>query len=206
VLINTEVKTMAAIGRPREFDREAALQAAMLVFWRKGFLATSMNDLCEAMAIGSPSLYAAFGSKERLYLEAVDYYAKNVRPVVWDRLAESGTARECVQNFLLASARCLPDSGTGPFSCMVTLGGLGEEAPGAVLDALKNVRHEGWQMLRSRLETAVAEGELPKSTDIDALSRFYLSVMQGIAIQARDGAKQSELEGLAEMAMAAWPA
>jgi AcrR family transcriptional regulator len=62
---------MAVIGRPRRFDRDAALEAAMFLFWRKGFAATSMNDLCDAMSIGSPSLYAAFGSKEALYLEAV---------------------------------------------------------------------------------------------------------------------------------------
>ena len=65
---------MAVIGRPREFDRDAALEAAMLLFWRKGFAMTSMNDLCAAMGIRSPSLYAAFGSKEDLYLEAFDRY------------------------------------------------------------------------------------------------------------------------------------
>ena len=62
---------MAAIGRPREFDRDAALEAAMLLFWRKGFAATSMNDLCEAMGLRSPSLFAPFGSREALDLEAV---------------------------------------------------------------------------------------------------------------------------------------
>jgi AcrR family transcriptional regulator len=62
---------MTVIGRPREFDRKAALEAAMLLFWRKGFAATSMNDLCDVMGVRSPSLYAAFGSKEALYFEAI---------------------------------------------------------------------------------------------------------------------------------------
>src|ERR1700733_6957952 len=84
---------MAVIGRPREFDRDAALEAAMLLFWRKGFAMTSMNDLCEAMGIRSPSLYAAFGDKEALYLQAVDHYVRTVGPPVWDRLAGGGTAR-----------------------------------------------------------------------------------------------------------------
>src|ERR1700733_184874 len=84
---------VAVIGRPREFDRDAALQEAMLVFWRKGFTATSMNDLCDAMRIRSPSLYAAFGSKEALFLEAVDRYANVMGPQVWGRLAEGATAR-----------------------------------------------------------------------------------------------------------------
>ena len=70
---------MAIIGRPREFDRGAALEAAMLLFWRKGFAMTSMNDLCEVMGIRSPSLYAAFGSKEGLYLEALETLRPNRR-------------------------------------------------------------------------------------------------------------------------------
>ena len=79
---------MAAMGRPREFDRDAALEAAMFLFWRKGFATTSMNDLCGAMGVGSPSLYAAFGSKEALYLEAVEYYVRTQGPPVWEKLAE----------------------------------------------------------------------------------------------------------------------
>src|SRR5580692_10899227 len=93
VLIITEGVFMAIIGRPREFDRAAALEAAMLLFWRKGFAMTSMSDLCEAMGIRSPSLYAAFASKEALYLEALDHYVRTVGPPVWDRLAEGATAR-----------------------------------------------------------------------------------------------------------------
>src|SRR6202044_797387 len=96
VLLVTERATkglvMAVIGRPREFDREAALHAAMLVFWRKGFAATSMNDLCDAMDIRSPSLYAAFGSKEALYLEAMEHYVHTVGPTIWATLRGSGGA------------------------------------------------------------------------------------------------------------------
>ena len=71
---------MAVIGRPEGFDRDAALEAAMVLFWRKGFAATSMNDLCDAMGVRSPSLYAAFGSKEALYLEAIEHYVRDYRP------------------------------------------------------------------------------------------------------------------------------
>ena len=85
---------MANIGRPREFDRGAALEAAMLAFWRKGFAATSMTDLCDAMGVRSPSLYAAFGGKEALYLEAVEHYVETFGPPIWDGLAEGATARD----------------------------------------------------------------------------------------------------------------
>jgi AcrR family transcriptional regulator len=196
---------MAVMGRPRAFDRDVALEAAMLVFWRKGFSAASMNDLCDAMGIRSPSLYAAFGSKEALYLEAIDHYVGTIGPPVWDQLEEGATARAGVENLLLAGTESLPQSVSTPAGCMALLGGVSDEWPAPIADAVRTVRLEMLGHLRSRLEAAVAEGELPPSTDIERLSRFYLSVFQGMAIQARDGATAAELKGLVEAAMAAWP-
>jgi AcrR family transcriptional regulator len=196
---------MAIIGRPREFDREAALQAAMLVFWRKGFAAASMNDLCDAMGIRSPSLYAAFGSKEALYLQAVEHYVRTVGPTVWDKLTAAPTARAGVEKMLWAATETLPESGEIPSGCMAVLGAVGDEWPAAVADSVKLVRAEMLGNLHSRLEMAVTDGELPASTDIDRLSRFYLSVFQGMALQARDGATSAELKGVAASAMLAWP-
>jgi AcrR family transcriptional regulator len=196
---------MAAIGRPRGFDRDAALEAAMLLFWRKGFAATSMSDLCDAMGISSPSLYAAFGSKEALYLEAVEYYARTIGPPVWDKLAEGATARAGIENLLIAWTESLPKSRATPAGCMALLAAVGDEWPATIVRVVKKVRLEMQGTLRSRLETAVAKGELPASTDIDGLSRFYLSVFQGMAVQAKDGATSAELRAVAAAAMAAWP-
>ena len=177
----------------------------MLVFWRKGFAAASMNDLCEAMGIRSPSLYAAFGSKEALYLEAIQHYVRTVVPPVWNKLAEGATARAGIEELLLAGAEGLPESGATPAGCMAILAAVGEEWPVAIADVTRKVRLELLGLLRSRLETAVAKGELPVSTDVDRLGRLYLSIFQGMAIQARDGATVAQLRGLAEAAMAAWP-
>ena len=192
------------LGRPREFDREAALAAAMLLFWRKGFAETSMNDLCEAMGIRSPSLYAAFGSKEALYLEAFEHYVKTVGPTIWNKLA-APTARDGVEKMLLAATDILPESGATPGGCMAALGAVADEWPAAVADMVREVRVEMLGHLRSRLQTAVTAGELPAATNIDRLSRFYLSVYQGMAIQARDGATAIDLKGIAASAMLAWP-
>ena len=205
VLLITERTLMAVIGRPREFDRDAALEAAMLLFWRKGFAVTSMNDLCDAMGVRSPSLYAAFGSKEELYLEAIEHYVQTQGPPVWGKLAEGATARAGIENLLIAGTESLPKSRAIPAGCMATLAAVGDEWPAAIARVIKKVRLEMLGMLRSRLETAVAKGELPASTDIDGLSRFYLSVFQGMAIQAQDGATRAELRGVATAAMAAWP-
>jgi AcrR family transcriptional regulator len=196
---------MAITGRPREFDRDAALEAAMLLFWRKGFAATSMNDLCDAMGVRSPSLYAAFGSKEELYLEAMEHYVQIQGPPVWGKLAEAATARAGIENLLIAGTESLPKSRATPAGCMATLAAVGDEWPAPIARTVRKGRLEMLGMLRARLETAVAEGELPASTDIDGLSRFYLSVFQGMAVQAQDGATQAELRGVVEAAMAVWP-
>jgi AcrR family transcriptional regulator len=177
----------------------------MLLFWRKGYEAASMNDLCDAMGVRSPSLYAAFGSKEALYLEAVEYYARTIGPPVWDKLAEGATARAGIKNLLIAWTESLPKSRATPAGCMAMLAAVGDEWPAGITRVVKKVRLEVLGALRSRLENAVAEGELPASTDIDGLSRFYLSVYQGMAVQAKDGATQAELGAVAAAAMAAWP-
>jgi AcrR family transcriptional regulator len=196
---------MTVIGRPREFDRNAALEAATFVFWRKGFAAASMNDLCDAMGVRSPSLYAAFGSKEALYLEAVEHYVQTQGPPIWGRLAEGLTARAGIENLLMAASEILPKSRATPAGCMAALAAVGDEWQAAIARVVRKVRLEMLGTLRRRLETAVASGELPASTDVDGLSRFYLSTYQGMAIQARDGATRAELRGIATAAMAAWP-
>jgi AcrR family transcriptional regulator len=196
---------MPPVGRPREFDREAALHAAMLVFWQKGFLATSMTDLCEAMGIRSPSLYAAFGSKEELYVEAVERYNSAADSLIWDHIADGQTARDGVRSVLLAAAAVLPGGEGVPSGCMVHLA-AGHECPDTISAAVKRARSGGLKVLRSGIKRAVTSGELPRSTNVDRLSRFFLSVVQGMAIQARDGATRAELAGMAEVAMAAWPA
>lgn len=192
-------------GRPREFDRDAALQAAMLLFWRKGFAAASMNDLCEAMEIRSPSLYAAFGSKEALYLEAIQHYVEVVGPHVWGPLAKSGTARTGVRELLRAGAQTLPESTVMPAGCMAMLAAVGDEWPSPLVETARSIRGSMLESLRLRISRAIDAGELPASTDVESLSRFYLSVMQGMAIQARDGATAAQLEIVADAAMAAWP-
>src|ERR1700745_4334915 len=157
---------MTVIGRPRGFDRDAALKAAMFLFWRKGFAATSMNDLCDAMGISSPSLYAAFGSKEALYLEAVEHYVRTQGPPVWDKLAEGTTARAGIENLLIAWTESLPKSRATPAGCMALLAAVGDEWPAAIVRVVKKVRLEMLGTLRSRLGAAVGRGGMPPSTDL----------------------------------------
>ena len=118
-------------GRPRAFDRAAALEKAMLLFWRKGYEATSISDLTEAMGIGSPSLYAAFGPKEALYAEALRHYRETFDPPVWDSLESAGSVRDAIERYLMdAAAGLAPGPGARPTGCMVTLSSVScEEHP-----------------------------------------------------------------------------
>ncbi|WP_191059787.1 TetR/AcrR family transcriptional regulator [Geminicoccus harenae] len=194
-------------GRPRAFDREAALAKATRLFWLKGYEATSIADLTEAMGIGSPSLYAAFDSKEALYLEALRYYADHYSELVWGRYDAAATARQAVECLLLDSAAALTNTCDGnPPGCMVTLSSVDGEGH-AELDArMRRARAAMLDRLEARLDQAVAEGELPASTDVQALARFVQTVQSGMSILARDGAGRGELEAVAGIAMLGWDA
>ena len=195
---------MAERGRPRSFDRQAALERAMEVFWDRGYQAASMTDLTEAMGINSPSLYAAFGSKEALYREAVEHFAATESDEILAPLRNAPTAREALEGYLIASAWTFTRPGRPP-GCMVVLSavnavGVGEETS----RILREMRAGSITVIEERLQGAVNEGELPASLDRHAVASYYVTVQQGMSIQARDGAARATLEAIAQGAMAAW--
>ncbi|NEJ23522.1 TetR family transcriptional regulator [Rhizobium leguminosarum] len=192
-------------GRPRAFDREAALAQATRLFWIKGFEATSISDLTEAMGIGSPSLYAAFGSKEALYAEALRHYRDNNEALVWAGFFSAGTARDAVRSFLMDSAAALTGCVVDiPRGCMVALSSVGSEGHVELGELVRAARAVTLDRLKARLNQAISEGEIPVSTDVHALARFVQTVQNGMSIPARDGATRGELEAVAELAMLGW--
>ena len=195
---------MADRGRPRSFDRDAALARAMEVFWVKGYEGAAISDLTAAMGIGSPSLYAAFGSKEALFAEAVELYGRTEGPEIWDPIQQAPTAREAFAAYLSATARAFSRPGKPP-GCMVVLSALhAGNASASVCEALRRNRGESQQGLKARLDQAVASGEIPPGVDTAAVAAFYITVQQGMSIQARDGASYEALKKVADNAMAAW--
>ncbi|UYB54173.1 TetR/AcrR family transcriptional regulator [Xanthomonas sp. AM6] len=194
-------------GRPRAFDRETALLQATHLFWTKGYEATSIADLTAAMGIGSPSLYAAFGSKEALYAEAVQHYRARYEALAWRNFLAAGTAREAVESLLRDSAAaltgCLADI---PRGCMVTLSSVGSEGHAELGELVKSARTVTLDRLTACLRRGIAEGEIPAATDVHALARFVQTVQSGMSILARDGASRAELEAVAEVAMLGWDA
>ncbi|WJV45870.1 TetR/AcrR family transcriptional regulator [Streptomyces flavofungini] len=194
---------MAGRGRPRAFDRDTALRRAMEVFWRQGYEATSMTDLTSAMGIASPSLYAAFGSKEALFREAVTLYNATEGSAM-ARMDEVPSARAAVEGVLRENARAYADRNS-PSGCMIVLAATNCSAANApVWEHLSGWRKAGAEMVARRLDRGVREGELPAGTDTEAMAAFYTTVIQGMSVQARDGATSADLDRTVDRAMAAW--
>ena len=194
-------------GRPRAFDRDAALGEAVRLFWRKGFEATSMADLTAAMGIGAPSLYAAFGSKEALYAEALCHYQKHFGPLTWGRFDAARTAKGAVEGWLMDSAAALTGGAEGEArGCMLTLSSIDRDEHAELCETVRSSRHGVQQRLVARFKRAVEDGEIAATTDVHALARYIQTVQNGMSILARDGASRAELKAVARVAMASWDA
>lgn len=195
---------MVTRGRPRSFDRDAALCAAMKTFWQLGYEGASMAALTDAMGINSPSLYACFGSKEGLFREAVDLYLATEDKKTRSGLAEGQTAREAVQAMLHRTIANLTDP-SGCRGCLLVLGDSNAAPEHAgIHDFLAQRRRECQAALEERLRRGIAEGDVLPHADIKAITAFYMTVMQGLSLRARDGASRDAMTGVADAAMAAW--
>jgi AcrR family transcriptional regulator len=193
-----------AMGRKRSFDAEAALDRAMRVFWRHGYEGASLAELTAAMGISPPSLYAAFGNKEQLFAAAVARYAAGPASHVAVALA-APTARQTFVALLQATVERLSDPGTPP-GCLMVQGALAAgEAGAAAQQALAAAREAAVAALAERFARAAAAGELPSEEDPQALARFTMTVIHGMAVQAAGGADRAALAAVAALALRAWP-
>lgn len=196
---------MSARGRPRGFDRDAALRAAMLVFWQRGYEGASLGALTEAMGINKPSLYAAFGGKEALFREAIALYERE-EDATARALREQLTARAAVESMLRdnADAYCRTET---PRGCLIVLSAA-SCAPEheTVRKQLASSQRMVFDALRRRLKRAATDGELQADTDISSLAAYCETVLQGLSFQAHAGATRARLHRIVDYAMAAWDA
>jgi AcrR family transcriptional regulator len=191
-------------GRPLSFDRDVALEQAMLAFWRHGYETTSIADLTAAMRVTPPSLYTAFGDKKRLFLAAVRRYAGDA-DVLAERLRQAPTARDAARDLLTAAATRFTGEAT-PRGCLLasaTASGSPEAAE--VQRAVADIRVRIGDQLRARIAQDIAAGLLPRATDADALSGLVMAVIQGMSVLARDGQARAALLAIADTALRAWP-
>ena len=178
----------------------------MHVFWERGYEAASIADLTAAMGITPPSLYTAFGDKEKLFLEAIERYALGPGSAGPRALAEEPTARGAIERWLRDAADELTRP-CHPKGCMVVMSTTNcSVAAEHVQNALTKRRAAALAVIRSRLQHAVDDGELPAETDAKALANFYSTIYQGMSMQAKDGASRASLMATVDAAMRAWPA
>lgn len=191
-------------GRPREFDTEKALDAALLLFWRQGFEGTSLSALTKAMGINMPSLYAAFGNKEMLFRRALDCYLQKPASYLPNALTQP-TARRTAEK-LFRGAIDMVMNPRHPDGCLLVHGALvsGPNSDG-IRRELSERRAKAEAAIRSRFQRAIQEGDLPKSVSAAKLARFIVTVIWGMSVQAAGGATRAQLNEVAELAMRSWP-
>ena len=177
----------------------------MMLFWRKGYEGTSLSDLTTKMGIRPASLYAAFGSKESLFLEALSRYRSGVGSGLPRIMREARTSRDAVRQLLEGTATAITRR-SQPQGCMVVLSSLRGFVHSSKLDReMQRCRAEDQSAIAARLRQGVIDGELPAQCAPDAMAAFIMSVLQGMSVQARDGASKSVLMEIAGQAMAVWP-
>lgn len=191
-------------GRPREFCVDAALVAALRVFWSKGYEGASLTDLTEAMGITRPSLYAAFGNKEALFRKALDLYEQEKLEYMRSAL-DAPTAREVAER-LLRGALDSQMSEVEPKGC---LGVISSVACGVEAECIREEviarRASSHRALLDRFERAKTDGDLPAGADVEGLAAYLFAIMQGMAVQAGAGAPRETLERLIDTSLAMWP-
>lgn len=194
-------------GRPRNFDPDTALDRALEVFWRHGFQAASLADLTAAMGLSKPSLYAAFGDKESLYLKALERY---VALQIAHHIAIFDTepdVRQALEKFLRTMATLLTDP-TPPCGCLIVNGmadcGMSSTPPAIELALRKEVQGSETR-LHGQFMRAQREAQLAPDINTSDLAAFFTSLLSGLSILAKSGAKRAKLDAVISAAMRAWP-
>ena len=202
--METSVISGTQRGRPREFDPDQALAAALAVFWRRGYEAASLTELTEAMGITRPSLYACFGNKEALFRKALDLYGRDKLAYMQAAL-EAPTARGVAER-LLRGALEMQTSTCDPKGCLGVIASLacGAEAESIRAEVLAR-RAASDAALIERFKRAKAEGDLPDAVDPEALARYLGAVIQGLMVQASGGVGCEKLTKLVDTALMVWP-
>ncbi|GAE29320.1 TetR/AcrR family transcriptional regulator [Halalkalibacter hemicellulosilyticus] len=192
------------MGRKREFDVDQALDAALCVFWRKGYEGVSYTDLTQAIGVERPALYSAFGNKEALFRQVLARYYERYLDY-FPAALELTTSREVVSHILYSAAE-LHTRYRDRKGCLGVHGALaGSDDAEPIRKALIDGRAEGEELLCDRFERAKQEGDLPETANCAALAAFVMAVIHGMAVQAKAGFSRDMLEAVAEQALSTWP-
>ncbi len=201
---NIDLTTQRKKGRPLSFDREDALNKAMLLFWRHGYEATSLNDLTTALGVKPSSIYSVFGDKKRLFLEAVTKYLSG--PITSASIIDQAAdGREAARGLLMAAAEGFTGQDT-PAGCLLASSAIScSEGANDVKEELAAIRRGIEGRLLKKVKESVQTGQLPEDTAAEALASLTMAVIQGMSTLARDGAPRDKLLRTIDSVMLAWP-
>ena len=187
-------------GRPISFDKDAALEAAMLLFWERGFEGTSMADLTQVMDLNPSSIYAAFGDKHALFSLAVKRYLERRAQYATEALEEP-TLEKVIRALFDNTVAFLTTPGHPP-TCMTLAGAMGCSVDAApARDLMTEVRRQNEVAIRERLLEARKSGELSKDINVDNYTRYLSSILAGLSVQAANGSTKAELKRTSQMAL-----
>ncbi len=185
-------------GRPRTFDRDKVLDRAVTTFWAKGYSGASLDDLTDSMGINRPSLYATFGSKHDLFMEAIDRYAVTLGCQPVNALYSEPDIENAVEAYFEASIRCVT-SKDGPKGCLIASVATEEaEEDEKVRTKLSGMFTETDRTIADRFLVAQDKGQLPDELDPQALARMIVSISHSFAVRARVGSGREVLARLAK--------
>lgn len=195
-------------GRPRVFDEEQALDAALAVFWRNGYQAASLAELTQAMGISKPSLYSAFGNKEQLYLAALERYREQQLSKHADALAAEPDLKNALRDFLRSVATMLTAPEL-PGGCMVVNSAVAcdlSALPRRVVAAIgKTVDESSFGLLKIRLQHELQQRHLPETTSVEQLADYFTAMMCGMAVMSKVGVTAERLFDTIEQALCVLP-
>lgn len=197
--------TIKTLGRPRKFDKELALDSAMKLFMQKGYEATSLTDITEALGINRPSVYAAFGNKEALFAQALGRYIQGPIAYLGEVLSEK-TSRDVVRELLMKSVELIVSAAEQPRGCLAVQSSISSELAVAgiqqhILNGLRQIENN----IKNRFDRAIEEGDLPEDTNSWLLTKYVTTLHKGLSIQASNGTTEEELRGIVEIALKCWP-
>jgi AcrR family transcriptional regulator len=187
-------------GRPIGFDKDAAQEAAMLLFWDRGYEGTSMADLTQTMDLNPSSIYAAFGDKHALFQCAVKRYME-MRAQCAGKALEEPTLEKVVRALFENTVGFLTTPGHPP-TCMTLSGAVGCSVDATpARDMMTEIRKRNEVAMRERFLQARRSGELSKDVNVDDYTRYLSSILAGLSIQAANGSRKAELKRTAQMAL-----
>ncbi len=192
-------------GRPRNFDKAEALDIALKLFWQHGYEGTSVAMLAEAIGVNVPSLYAAFGNKESLFLRCIERYGE-LNGKMYHESFKKKTAREVARSILEGEVELVTRRGT-PDGCLMVQGALATSPESeSIRKLMAGMRGMAEKWMVERFRHAIDDGDLPADADPTALACYLMSLNSGLAVQAKSGVGKKQLLKVVDIAMQNWPA